>query len=40
MQDKMVVEPCRSVLTSLFSVILSCFVAMKQAEFFYSGCFG
>jgi len=38
MRDKMAVEPCRSVLASLFLVILNCSLVMKQAEFFYSGC--
>jgi len=39
MGDKMAVEPCRGVLTSLFSVILNSSLAFKQAEFFYSGFF-
>jgi len=38
MRDKMAVEPRRSVLASMFLVILNCALAMKQAEFFYSGC--
>ena len=31
-------SPCRSELTSLFSIILNCSLATKQAKFFYSGC--
>jgi len=38
MRDKMAVGPCRSGSTSLFSVILNRSLAIKQAEFFYSGC--
>ena len=38
MREKMVVDPCRSVLTSLFSIILNCSATMKKTEFFGSGC--
>jgi len=39
--EKMAVEPCRSVLTGLFLVILNCSLAMKQTRFFRSRfCFG
>jgi len=38
MRDKMAVGPCRSGSSSLFWIILNCSLAMKQAEFFYSGC--
>ena len=37
MREKMVVDPCRSVLTTLLSIILNCSATMKKTEFFGSG---
>ena len=40
MREKMVVDPCRSVLTSLLSISLNCSATTKKTEFFGSGfCF-
>ena len=37
---EMALKPCRSVLTSLFLIILNCSDVMKQTEFFHCGfCF-